>query len=161
MRCARPLTPRTSKARMRSGSRWSPTATVLVAPLAAALVVEPSSRLAAKQQHCCTSESMANSASNPYAHWLERYRRAWIERDAAAASRLFTDDATYREQPFQAPFVGRAAIRDYWAKVTASQTSVELRYGQPIVDGNRLAVEWWANLQTTDGPITLAGEFLL
>ena len=24
-----------------------------------------------------------------------------------------------------------------------------------------MAVEWWANLQTTGGPITLAGEFLL
>jgi hypothetical protein len=22
-------------------------------------------------------------------------------------------------------------------------------------------VEWWANLQTSDGPLTLAGEFLL
>jgi hypothetical protein len=101
------------------------------------------------------------TVANPYADWLERYRRAWIERDADAACLLFTEDGTYREQPFQAPFVGRAAIRDYWAKVTASQTKVELRYGRPIVDGPRLAVEWWANLETTGGPITLAGEFLL
>jgi hypothetical protein len=78
---------------------------------------------------------MATSAANLYADWLERYRRAWIERDADAASRLFTEDATYREQPF--------------------------RYRQPVVHGNRLAVEWWANLQTNDGPLTLAGEFLL
>lgn len=104
---------------------------------------------------------MATHAANPYADWLARYRRAWIERDSDAASRLFTEDATYREQPFEAPFVGRPAIRDYWARVTASQTSVELRYGQPLVDGNRLAVEWWANLQTSEGPLTLAGEFLL
>jgi len=104
---------------------------------------------------------MATTAANPYADWLERYRRAWIDRDAEAASLLFTEDATYREHPFQAPFVGRAAIRDYWARVTATQTSVELRYGKPVVDGNRVAVEWWANLQTNDGPVTLAGEFLL
>jgi SnoaL-like protein len=109
----------------------------------------------------CNTPTMTTSALNQYADWLERYRRAWIERDADAASRLFTEDATYREQPFEAPFVGRAAIRDYWARVTASQTSVELRYGQPVVDGSRLAVEWWANLQTSDGPLTLAGEFLL
>jgi hypothetical protein len=104
---------------------------------------------------------MADTAAHPYADWLERYRRAWIERDADAASRLFTEDAIYREQPFEPPFIGRAGIRDYWARVTASQTSVELRYGQPIVDGRRLAVEWWANLQTAEGPVTLAGEFLL
>jgi ketosteroid isomerase-like protein len=96
-----------------------------------------------------------------YADWLARYRRAWIERDAEAAGRLFTEDAVYREQPFQPAFTGRAAIRDYWSKVTASQTSVELRYGRAIVDGRRVAVEWWANLQTDGGPLTLAGEFLL
>ena len=104
---------------------------------------------------------MATTAGNPYADWLEEYRRAWIERDADAASRLFTEDATYREKPFEAPLVGRAAIRDYWATVTASQTSVEIRYGRSVVDGSYLAVEWWANLQTSDGPLTLAGEFLL
>jgi uncharacterized protein (TIGR02246 family) len=104
---------------------------------------------------------MTNAQQTRYADWLARYRRAWIERDADAASRLFTEDATYREQPFQAAFVGRAAIRDYWARVTASQTSVELRYGRAVADGPRVAVEWWANLQTAEGPLTLAGEFLL
>jgi SnoaL-like domain len=104
---------------------------------------------------------MANGSEDEFVDWLARYRRAWIERDAEAASRLFTEDATYREQPFQAAFVGRTAIRDYWSTVTASQTSVELRYGRSIVDGRRLAVEWWANLQSNDGPLTLAGEFLL
>jgi len=104
---------------------------------------------------------MADSAEHDYADWLARYRRAWIERDGDAASLLFTEDATYREQPFQAAFTGRAAIRDYWRRVTASQTGVELRYGRSIVNDRRLAVEWWANLQTNDGPLTLAGEFLL
>jgi|KBSMisStaDraftv2_1062788.scaffolds.fasta_scaffold766132_2 hypothetical protein len=104
---------------------------------------------------------MGTGSGHDYADWLTRYRRAWIERDADAASRLFTEDAVYREQPFQTPFVGRAAIRDYWSRVTASQTGVELRYGTPIVEDRRLAVEWWANLDTNDGPLTLAGEFLL
>jgi uncharacterized protein (TIGR02246 family) len=104
---------------------------------------------------------MARTDDHAYGEWLARYRRAWIERDAEAASGLFTEDATYREQPFHAPLVGRAAIRDYWRTVTASQTDVELRYGQAVVDGRRLAVEWWANLQADDAPLTLAGEFLL
>ena len=67
-----------------------------------------------------------------YTGWLERYRIAWIERDADAAGRLFTEDAIYREQPFQEPFVGRQGIRDYWTRVTASQTQVELRFGRPL-----------------------------
>ena len=104
---------------------------------------------------------MTSTSGHDYVGWLDRYRRAWMERDADAACRLFTEDAVYREQPFQAPFVGRDAIRAYWSRVTASQTGVEIRYGQAVVDGHRLAVEWWANLQTNDGPLTLAGEFLL
>jgi hypothetical protein len=104
---------------------------------------------------------MASTTQTRYADWLGRYRRAWIDRDAAAAGALFTEDAIYREQPFQPPFVGRAAIRDYWTRVTTGQRDVELRYGQPVADGNRLAVEWWANLINDGAPVTLAGEFLL
>ena len=99
--------------------------------------------------------------SDSYADWLERYRRAWVERNAEAAAALFTEDAIYREQPFEPPFTGRAAIRDYWARVTRTQRDVELRYGQPVVEGARVAVEWWANFVNDGKPVTLAGEFLL
>ncbi len=42
---------------MRCGSRWSPTATVLVAQEAAALVVEPASRSAGDQHLTCMRKS--------------------------------------------------------------------------------------------------------
>ena len=93
--------------------------------------------------------------------WLEQYRRAWIQRDADAAAELFTEDAVYREQPFQEPFRGRDAIRQYWSTVTRGQSAIELQYGVPVVDGQRVAVEWWANLLNDGAPLTLAGEFLL
>ena len=96
-----------------------------------------------------------------FASWLERYRRAWIERNAADAGELFTADAVYREQPFQPPFVGREAIRQYWATVTATQSEIELAYGPMIVGDRSVAVEWWANLRNGGAPITLAGEFFL
>ncbi len=107
---------------------------------------------------CGYDDAMTES---PYDGWLEQYRKAWIERHAAAAGALFTEDGVYRDHAFQAPHVGRAAIERYWSTVTASQTEVELRYGVPIVGGRRLAVEWWANLVANGAPITLAGEFLL
>jgi SnoaL-like domain len=93
--------------------------------------------------------------------WLERYRRAWIERNAADAGELFTEDAIYREQPFQTPFVGREAIQRYWATVTATQSEIEMRYGPPIVGDDRVAVKWCVNLGNGGAPITLAGEFFL
>jgi hypothetical protein len=95
------------------------------------------------------------------ARWLEGYRLAWVRRDADAAAALFTPDAVYQEQPFQPAYVGRDAIREYWATVTATQSDVELRYGRPVVRRRRAAVEWWVNLRNGGAEVTLAGEFML
>src|SRR5262245_22636843 len=76
MRCARPTPPRTTRATVRFGSSLSPPVTSLAAALTAALVAEPASRPAGKQQPCCTSKSPrgrpgafqgAGSRSDPYA----------------------------------------------------------------------------------------------
>jgi hypothetical protein len=95
------------------------------------------------------------------ARWLEGYRLAWVQRDPDAAAALFTPDAVYQEQPFQPAFVGRDAIHDYWATVTATQSDIELRYGRTVVEGRRAAVEWWTNLRNDGADVTLAGEFML
>ena len=104
---------------------------------------------------------MNDATAGAHGEWLHRYRRAWIEKNAAAARELFTPDAVYREQPFEPPFAGAEAIEGYWSRVTATQRDIELRYGRPVVDGDRLAVEWWATFLNDEAPYTLAGEFLL
>jgi hypothetical protein len=93
--------------------------------------------------------------------WLEGYRRAWVERDADAAAALFTEDALYREQPYDEPFAGAAGVRAYWADVTATQADVEVSYGTPLVVGDRAAVEWWVTLLNRGAEVTLAGSFVL
>jgi ketosteroid isomerase-like protein len=95
------------------------------------------------------------------ARWLEGYRLAWVRRDPDAAAALFTPDAVYQEQAFQPAFVGRDAIRSYWATVTATQSDIELRYGRLVVEGRKAAVEWWTNLRNEGADVTLAGEFML
>lgn len=93
--------------------------------------------------------------------WLEGYRVAWETRDPEAAAALFTEDASYREEPYAEPFQGRDGVRDYWARVTATQEDVEFRSGTPIVAGDRAAVEWWVTLRNGGMDVTLAGEFWL
>ena len=93
--------------------------------------------------------------------WLAAYRTAWIERDPDAAAALFTDDATYQEQPYDEAFAGSQGVRDYWERVTAAQADVEVSYGTPVNTGNHTAVEWWVTLTNNGAPITLAGEFML
>jgi hypothetical protein len=93
--------------------------------------------------------------------WLAAYRSAWIGRDPDAAAALFTEDATYLEQPYDVAFVGPQGVRDYWERVTPTQADVEVVYGTPVSSDNRTAVEWWVTLTSSGAPITLAGEFML
>jgi hypothetical protein len=48
--------------------------------------------------------------------WVERYRRAWETADADEIVDLFTPDASYRSSVFREPYVGSAAIRQYWRR---------------------------------------------
>jgi ketosteroid isomerase-like protein len=94
--------------------------------------------------------------------WLEGYRRAWEEGDADAVVGLFTDDAIYRSSPFREPHVGSEGIREYWSRATSSQSGTRVVVGNPIVDGNRVAVEWWATyVDAEEGAGTLPGILFL
>jgi hypothetical protein len=84
--------------------------------------------------------------------WLEAYGRAWENRDPAAAAELFSENATYRETPFDEPARGREAIFDYWARATAGQDGVRFGHEVLMVDsymgspdgGRRSRASGWA-----------------
>ena len=93
--------------------------------------------------------------------WLERYRVAWETGDSEAAAALFTEDATYRSSPFREPHRGQEGVREYWSGATGSQSETRVRFGRPIGDAHRTAVEWWATMRDEDGEITLPGILVL
>lgn len=77
--------------------------------------------------------------------WLEAYAAAWRGRNPDGAASLFTEDAVYRSSPFREPHVGHDGVRAYWTRATRDQRNLDLRLGTPIVEGDRVAVEWWAS----------------
>lgn len=80
-----------------------------------------------------------------FAAWLESYGRAWQEGDPALIVDLFTADAAYFEVPFDAPIVGREAIRHYWTVgAQQSQTAVTFTYRILGVRGNDGVAHWKA-----------------
>ena len=93
--------------------------------------------------------------------WAQRYAQAWEEADDVAAGALFTEDATYRSDPFSEPHRGRDAIRAYWREVTASQSDVVVSVGEPVVAGSRAVVEWWTQMNSDGTPVTLPGALIL
>ena len=93
--------------------------------------------------------------------WLERYRRAWEEADPEAAAALFTENAVYWSSPFREAHLGQDGIREYWARATGTQSDTAVRFGRPITQGNRTAVEWWTTMRDEGTDITLPGILFL
>ncbi|HXV33935.1 MAG TPA: nuclear transport factor 2 family protein [Gaiellaceae bacterium] len=93
--------------------------------------------------------------------WIAAYGRAWVGRDPEAAAALFTEDAVYRSSPFRQPHAGSEGIRDYWARATSTQEELDLRFGEPVVEGSKVVVEWWAIMRDEGAWITLPGCLLL
>jgi SnoaL-like domain len=95
------------------------------------------------------------------ADWLDSYARAWEERDPEAAARLFSEDAVYRSHRFGGPSLGQAGVEAYWRTATEPQENVQVRFGKPLAEGERAAVEWWTTLGTGDEERTVAGCLFL
>lgn len=81
--------------------------------------------------------------------WVESYLQAWKDKDDVAVGQLFTDDAVYQEIPGDEArtYTGRQAIQQYWRTITAGQSDVTAHHGEPLVQGDRAAVELWITLQ--------------
>lgn len=93
--------------------------------------------------------------------WLDLLGEAWRNRDPKAAAELFTVDAVYHSHPFESPLLGRIEITDYWASATSNQSGIEVTFGNPLVDGDRVAVEWWSVMHESGRPTTDAGGLFL
>lgn len=93
--------------------------------------------------------------------WLERYRLAWEGADADAAAELFTEDAQYRDNIYEEPHRGREGVHAYWTGVTSVQRGAKVRIGRPLVEGDRVAAEFWTTMAVEGNPVTLAGCLLL
>ena len=53
--------------------------------------------------------------------WIEGYRKAWESGRHRLVLTLFTEDASYRSNPFEEPHLGHEGIRAYWDRVTSQQ----------------------------------------
>jgi uncharacterized protein (TIGR02246 family) len=93
--------------------------------------------------------------------WIDGYRRAWEQADTELVLTLFTEDASYRSNPFEEPHRGHEGIRAYWDGVTGQQRDARVRMGRPFGDGDRVAVEWWTTMTSQGEEVTLPGCLLL
>ena len=69
--------------------------------------------------------------------WATVWARAWPAADSDAIVALYAPDAAYHSHPFRAPTTARA----YLDEVFAVQAQAECRFGEPVVAGDRAAVD--------------------
>lgn len=97
------------------------------------------------------------------ARWLDGYEEAWETLDADKAAALFTDDATYQENPHADPFRGRQGVHEYWSTVTGDQQDVDFSYDVLAVTGRTGIAHWRSEFtqKSSGSNIVLDGIFVL
>jgi ketosteroid isomerase-like protein len=90
--------------------------------------------------------------------WADTWTRSWPDADVDAIAALYAPEAIF----FSHPFRERQNARVYVEWAFAEQIRAECRFGEPVVEGDRAAVDWWAVIEAHDGSVeTLAGTSLL
>jgi SnoaL-like domain len=90
--------------------------------------------------------------------WVEGWTEGWENADPEAIGALYAEGAVYRSHPFREP---EKSAGDYAWRAFADEELAECRFGEPVVHGDRAAVEYWAVLRADGDEETLAGIAVL
>jgi SnoaL-like domain len=90
--------------------------------------------------------------------WADAWERCWRALDAELLQPVYTPDAVHRSHPFREP--GNPIEYARWA-LGEEEGEPEVWMGDPIVAGDRAAIEWWAVLIENGKLISLAGASIV
>ncbi|HZY47512.1 MAG TPA: nuclear transport factor 2 family protein [Candidatus Bathyarchaeia archaeon] len=93
--------------------------------------------------------------------WIRNYSKAWLKKDAKAIASLFAEDAAYYSHPFRPVHQGSKSILDYTLGALDVGEVYDVRFGKPVVEATRAAVEYWATMKEKMNDVTLAGCVIL
>lgn len=93
--------------------------------------------------------------------WAEAWTRGWEALDAEPIMARYAPDATHFTEPFREPSRGAGEVRAYVERVLGEEEDPRVWMGEPIVDGDRAAIPWWACLREDGADVTLAGTSVL
>jgi hypothetical protein len=90
--------------------------------------------------------------------WVEAWELGWRTHDVEPIAERYAEGAVFRSHPFREPEDPHAYVERVLAEEEAEP---EIWFGEPIVSGDRAAVEYWAILRVEGKEQTLAGTTLL
>lgn len=90
--------------------------------------------------------------------WRDVWARGWRAGEAVEIVALYAENAYFQSHPFREP----QSPRDYILWALSEEESAECEFREPIVDGDRAALEWSATTRLKGGSTEkLAGVSLL
>jgi ketosteroid isomerase-like protein len=92
--------------------------------------------------------------------FVEGYGRTWQNWDFSGFVDLFADDVVYVAHATQETVAGRAALAAYIRKEATDQGHASVRMGNPVIDGDRVAAEFWVTRTNEGENWTTAGCFI-
>jgi hypothetical protein len=94
--------------------------------------------------------------------WVDAWSRAWPAADPEPLRAVYGDDAVFRSAPFRGPHLGSEGALAYARSAFAEQDDfTDCWFGEPVVAGDRAAVEYWAVLVENGREVTIAGVAVL
>jgi hypothetical protein len=92
--------------------------------------------------------------------FVDAYGRTWECWDFSGFVDLFSDDVVYVAHATEETVVGREALADYIRKEAADQGEARVLMGSPVIDGDRVSVEFWVTRTNEGQDWTTAGCFV-
>jgi ketosteroid isomerase-like protein len=105
------------------------------------------------------SQEASVSRENAVA-FVEAYGRAWQGWDFSGMVDLFSEDVVYVAHATEERVVGRAALGEYMWKEAADQGQASVRMGSPVIEGDRVAAEFWVTRTNEGQDWTTTGCFI-
>jgi ketosteroid isomerase-like protein len=93
--------------------------------------------------------------------WAQAWKHGWESLDAEPILACYAPDAWLSTEPFREPYRGREGVREYVSGVLAEEEDPRVWMSEPIVDGDRASISWWASLREDGADTTLAGTSVL
>jgi hypothetical protein len=91
--------------------------------------------------------------------FVEAYRRTWETWDMDGFVGLFDDDVFYCAHPDEM-VVGGDALRRYLEQEKTAQGAVDVRMGDPLIEGDRVMAEFWVTATNPGAEASIAGCFI-
>jgi hypothetical protein len=86
--------------------------------------------------------------------WIDAWTSSWHAKDADLLAPVYTDETIFRSHPFRDPQAPLEYAR--WA-YEEEEGQPEVWMGDPLVAGDRAAIEWWAVVVENGEEVSLAG----